>query len=363
MKLSGTQMVWLIATTEIVAMIGLRISPAILIAKQDAWLSILLGGIIGLALTYLVVHLSSLHPNQTLVQFSQKLLGIGFGRLVTIPYLLVWYIVVAVLLRSFADFVHLILLNRTPVWIILLILIGLIAYLSSSSGITGIGRFCELVGPIIIVTLLVSFILNVKNLNWHHILPVYYDSGWLNIIKGAIAPAFWFSGPFVLLVTVSFLQKPQKALAKSFIGVGLTVIMVLTCTIIVLMVFGPNLSAKFRFSYFMSVRTIDILKFIQNADIFIMFVWVFGVIGQASLYFFIASYEVANWLKVKDWRKLIWFGSPAIFIMAMLVPDEPFISEFDKIWTSVVYPVCGIGLPLFLWILSTVKKRTNKLEV
>jgi spore germination protein KB len=363
MRISGTQLVWLIVTTEIVAMIGLRISPAIQLAKQDAWLSMLIGGMIGLALTYLFVHLSSFHPNQTLVQFSQTLLGKRLGRLVVVPYLFAWYIVAGVLLRSFADFVHLILLNRTPVWIILLLLIGLMTYLTCSSGITGIGRFCELVGPIIIVTLILSFTLNVKNIEWHHLLPLYHDSGWLNILKGSLAPAIWFAGPFALLVTVPFLQNPQKAFVTTFLGVGIIVFMVFTATLIVIMVFGPNLAAKWRFSYFMSVRTIDILKFIQNADIFILFVWVFGVIGQASLYLFIASYEAANWLKVKDWRKLIWFGSPAIFVMAILVPDESFISVFDKFWTTVVYPVCGVGIPLFLWMITAIKKRTSDIKV
>lgn len=357
MKLSGTQIVWIMATTEMVAMIGLRITPAIQIAKQDAWFSMLLGGVIGLALTLLFVHLSILNPNQTLVQFSQGLLGKWGGRLIVLPYLIAWYILPAILLRSFADFVHLILLNNTPVWLIMLLLIGQMTYLTYSSGITGIGRFCELVGPIIILTLIMSFILNVQNMELHNLLPLFSDSGWVNIFKGSIAPAFWFPGPFVLLVIVSFIQNPENAYSKTIIGVGITIIMVLTATLMVLLVFGPNLSAKIRFSYFVSIRTIDILDFIQNLDIFIMFVWVFGVIAQSSLYLFIASYEMANVLKVKDWQKLTWYGAPIIFCIAIFIPNDAAIVLFDKFWTSVVFPVCGIGIPLFLWMITVIKKK------
>ncbi|MBY0147915.1 endospore germination permease [Neobacillus niacini] len=359
MKLSETQLVWVIVTTEIIAMIGLTISPAIQIAKQDAWLSMLAGGVMGIALTFLAVKLSILHPNQSLVQYSQKLLGKWLGRLIVLPYLLAWYVLPAILLRSFADFLHLILLNRTPLWLIVLLFLGVSTYLTYSSGMTGIGRYCELVGPIIVLTLIVSFLLILRNIEYHHILPFYFDSGEVNILKGSFAPAFWFAGPFVLLVIISFIQNPRRVLAKSMLGVGITVFMVASATLMVLLVFGPNIAANLRFSYFMSVRTIDILNFIQNVDVFIMFIWVFGVIAQSSLYIFIASYETANCLNVKNWRKIVWYLLPAIFIMAILIPDETAITLFDKFWTTAIYPVCGILIPLFLLILTLIKKKVS----
>jgi spore germination protein KB len=361
MKLSGWQIVWIVVTIEIVVMTGLIITPVIEISKQDAWLSMLVGGVIGLALTFLFVHLSILHPNQTLVQFSQALLGKWLGRIIVLPYFIAWYMLPAYILRSFADFIHLILLDRTPVWMIMILLIGLMTYLTYSGGITGIGRFCEIVGPLIILTLIVSFILNAGNVEWDQLLPVYADSGWVTILKGSVAPAAFFAESFMLLVIVSFMQNPQKALSRSLLGVGITAFMVFTATIMMLLVFGPNVSAKLRFSFFMFVRSINILNFIQNADILIMFFWVFGVFAKLSLYLFITSYEISNWLNVKDWRRIIWFGAPAIFIMAILIPNETTITSLQKYWVFGIFPVCGIGIPLLLWIVSVIKKKSVKL--
>ncbi|WP_099156962.1 GerAB/ArcD/ProY family transporter [Virgibacillus ndiopensis] len=361
MKLSRIQVVWIIVTTLIIAMIGLRITPAIQIAKQDAWLSMLVGGIVSIPLTLLVVHLSILHPNRTLIEFGQTVLGKWLGRTIVLPYLISWYILPAVLLRSFGDFIHLIILDQTPVWIIMFLLISVVTYLTYSSGITGIGRFCALVGPIIVFTLLVSFILNVRNVEWHHLFPIYTDSGWIDILKGSLPPAFWFAGPFILLVIVAFMEKPKKAISTAMLGIGITVFMVSAATLMVLLVFGPDLAAKLRFSFFVSIRTIDILDFIQNIDILIVFIWVFGVTAQLSLYFFIASYETAQWFKVKDWRKFIWFGAPAIFVMAIFIPNEATITLFSKFWTSVVFPICGIGIPFLLWTISVIKRKSVKL--
>jgi spore germination protein KB len=363
MNMQGSQLVWIIVTTEVNALIGITISPAILISKQDTWLSMLVGGGLGLVLTLLVVHLSTLHPNQTLTQFSQALLGKWLGRLIVIPYLIAWYTLSAYLLREFTSFLQPILIDRTPLWIIMILLLGLMVYLTCSAGITGIGRLCQIVGPIIIFVLIVCFILNIGNADWHNLLPVYVDSGWVNILKGSLRPSFWFAGPFTLLVIISFMQNPQKAIAKSMLGVGINIFMVLTATLMVLMVFGPNLAAKIRFSYFMYVRTIDILNFIQNLDIFTIFIWIFGVTIQLSLYLFVASYETAQWFNVKEWKKIIWFGAPAIFLMAILIPNELFLATYEKFWASVIFPVCGIGIPLLLWIVSVVKKKASEYKV
>jgi spore germination protein KB len=361
MKLSGSQIVWMIVTTEIVGIIGINITPAILISKQDTWISMLVAGGIGAALTFLVVHLSMLHPNQTLTQFSQALLGKWLGRLIVLPYLIAWYTLSAYLLRSFSGFLKPLLIDRTPLWMIMILLLGLMVYLTYSAGITGIGRYCEIVGPIIIFVLIVSFIFNAGNTDWHHLLPVYADTGWVTILRGSLRPALWFAGPFTLLVVVAFMQNPQKALSKSMLGIGINVVMVFTATLMVLLVFGPNLAAKIRFSYFMNVRTIDILNFIQNMDIFIIFVWIFAQTAQLSLFLFVASYETAQLFNVKNWRNIIWFSAPAIFIMAILIPNETLLAVYDQFWRYVIFPVCGIGIPLLLWIVSVVKKKSVKL--
>jgi spore germination protein KB len=356
MKLSGSQLFWIIIT-ESCAIIGIRSSPAIEISRQDTWLSMLIAGGIGVALTFLVVHLSMLHPNQTLTQFSQVLLGKWLGRIIVLPYLFAWYTFCAGLLREFSGFMQPILLDRTPLWTMMFLLLGIMVYLTCSKGIMGIGRFSEIVGPIIILVLIVSFILNVGNADWHHLLPVYSDSGWLTILKGSLGPAFWLPGPFTLLVIIAFMQSPKKALSRSMLGVGITGIMALAATFMILMIFGPNLAAQIRFSYFLYVRTIDILDFIQNIDIFFMFIWIFGLSAQLSLYLFVASYETAQWFKVGNWRRFIWFSAPAIYIMALLIPNETVFSYYDNVGLYVVFPICGIGIPLVLWIVSVVKKK------
>ncbi|OZB97939.1 endospore germination permease [Paenibacillus sp. XY044] len=360
MKLTGSQIFWTVSTLEVVMAVWLRVSPAIETAKQDAWISIIIACFIGLAITYLVTHVSLLHPGETLTQFSRKLLGGWIGRIVILPYFVAWLILSGDVLRSFTDFIHLTILDRTPIWILMVMMLALAVYLTGISGITGIGRFCELAGPVTLITLILTFLLNVTNAKLLHILPVVGDSSWQQIFKASLPPASFFGESFMLLVLLSFISSNKKIMAKALSSVAFTAVMVLLATVMVLLVFGPYVGKELRFSYFMLVRTINILNFIQNLDVLVIFIWIFGVFAKISLYLFITSYEMAHWLQVKNWKKLMWFCAPAIFIIALFIPNEATILILQKLWERIVIPVCAISIPLFLWVMTIVKRKMAK---
>ena len=86
MKISGRQIFWMMFTFEVGQSLLLVILATIRTAKQDAWISILIAGGIGVALTFLATTLGSLYPKQTLIEFSQTILGKWLGKLLLIPY-------------------------------------------------------------------------------------------------------------------------------------------------------------------------------------------------------------------------------------------------------------------------------------
>ncbi|WP_152402415.1 GerAB/ArcD/ProY family transporter [Paenibacillus cellulositrophicus] len=357
MKLTGSQIFWTLSTVEVVMAVWLRVSPAIETAKQDAWMSMIIAGAIGLAITYLVMHVSLLHPGETLTQFSRKLLGGWIGRIVILPYFVAWLLLSGDVLRSFADFIHLTILDRTPIWILMVMIMALAVYLTGFSGITGIGRFCELAGPVTFIALILTFLLNITNTKLHHILPIASDTSWQEVFKASLSPASFFGESFMLLVLLAFISSNKKIYVKTLSSIAFTAIMVMLATVMVLLVFGPYVGMELRFSYFMLVRSINILNFIQNVDVLVIFIWIFGVFAKISLYLFITSYEMAQWLQVKNWKKLLWFCAPAIFIIALLIPNEETIIVLQKLWERIVIPVCAISIPLILWMMTVMKRK------
>lgn len=357
MKITGWQLFWIVATVEVVMAVWLRISPAVETAKQDAWLSMLLACVLGGAITYLAVNVGLKHPGRSLAQFSQELLGPWIGRLVPLPYFTAWFILAGDVIRSFADFLHLVLLDKTPVWVLIAMLLGAAIYMTGTSGITGIGRFCEMVGPLTLIALLLSFLLNMGNAKWSNLLPLFGDASLTEIMKASIAPSSFLGESFMLLVLLSFLSSSKHIMGKALSSVWLTGILLSAATVMVLLVFGPAVAQELRFPYFMLVRSINILNFIQNVDILVIFIWIFGVFAKIALYLFITSYEMAQCLRIKSWKRMIWLSAPLIFAIALVIPNEAAILLLQMLWETIVIPVCAIAIPLLLLIATTLKGR------
>ncbi|PHE52522.1 hypothetical protein COF68_34665, partial [Bacillus toyonensis] len=113
MKISGRQIFWMMFTFEVGQSLLLVIPATIRTAKQDAWISLLIAGGVGIALTFLATTLGSLYPKQTLIEFSQTILGKWLGKLLLIPYFFGWYMIIWITVREFGEFIIIALFHNT----------------------------------------------------------------------------------------------------------------------------------------------------------------------------------------------------------------------------------------------------------
>src|SRR4051794_35475795 len=118
MKLSGLQIFWMNFSFQIEATLTALDHP-ISKAKQDAWISIIIAGVVSLGITYIVIKVSQLYPKQSFVQYSQTILGKWMGRIVVIPYIILWFGVTGIGLRYGIEFIHIALFRRTPISVLM----------------------------------------------------------------------------------------------------------------------------------------------------------------------------------------------------------------------------------------------------
>ncbi|GMA64309.1 hypothetical protein GCM10025859_47490 [Alicyclobacillus fastidiosus] len=154
MKISAPQMFWLMFIGLSSLSVWMVISGTIEIAKQDAWLSIIIAMLIGMLCSFVILRLSLLFPNQTIIEYSRTLIGQPLGTIVSILYLLTWCVTDALTLRGTLDLIHRILFNKTPIYVLVIFIMVLVVYLTFRGGIEGIARFSEVIGPIICIAFL-----------------------------------------------------------------------------------------------------------------------------------------------------------------------------------------------------------------
>ncbi|MEF2245337.1 GerAB/ArcD/ProY family transporter [Paenibacillus sp. IITD108] len=362
MKISGLQLFWLILNTITGLGILFTLSPAIAEAKQDAWISITLSGIIGLCMMILAVKVSLLYPEQTFIQYSQTILGKWLGKILVIPYFMMWYSVSGIILRNSSEFIYVALFNETPLTVLSIVVLILAIYVVYTGGLEGIARCSEMMGSFIVLMLLGTFVLSINQSDWQQLIPVYADSGLKSILKGAV-PLVAFYGDIILFVMVfRFLADFRQAFTRSMWGIAVSSILTIAATAMIIMTFGPTLPSRMWFPFLSMTRFISVLGFIENVDIFVVIIWMFSVFIKLSLYLFVTIYGTAQWLNMKDWRKLIWVVVPIIFLYSLLPKNiAEVVVDFQQSMIPRALLIYACVFLLLLWIVGLIRqKRSNK---
>lgn len=365
MKISGLQLYWLMVSLIPGLSILLTLAPSIAEAGQDAWISVTIAGLAGLGVMFIAVKISLLYPGQSFVQYSRTILGSWLGKIIVLPYFVMWYSVDGIILRNASDFVYIALFNATPLSVLSILLLILSVYVIYTGGIEGIARCAEIIGPLIVLMILGTCILSINHLDWKQITPVYADSGLASILKGAVPPLAFYCDTFLFIMVFCFLSNYRHALSRTMWGMAVSATLTVLATVMVIMTFGPNLSAGMWFPFFNMTRFISALEFIQNIDILVVIIWMFSVFIKLSLYLFVTAYGTAQWLNLKNWRPLIWFVAPAVFLISLWYKNiAEVVYDFQiQFWRPYVLPVNVIGIPLLLWIAGAIRKKRSGKKV
>lgn len=358
MKISSSQIFWILASFEIGMTLLLTIPPSLTYAKQDAWISFLAAAAAASAITYASLKLSLLYPDQTFVEFIPAIVGKWPGKLVVALYLLVWYSVIGNILREASDFFSILLLRRTPVIVVILLIIVTIVYVTYNGGIEAIGRTSEIVGPIIYITVGMVFLLSYMNIDTKRVLPVFADSGITGILQGAIPPFGFLGESVVLMMLVPFVKDRGKLISRAIGAVLFASVFLTLAVLICILVFGPDFSSKLWYPFFEVARYISLMEFIQNMELFVVIIWFLSVFIKLSTYLFAVSYGTAQLLGIPSWRLLIWPITLLVGGIAYWFPNIA-VSSVDypnTVWVRYVVPVHLVALPLLLWAVGSIRK-------
>lgn len=345
-------------SSEIGMTVLLTISPTILVAKQDAWISTFLAGLIAVGVAFVSTKVSLLYPYQTLIEYSKSILGKWLGKLIVIPFFIQWYTVLAIILRQAGELVQTTILQTTPLFPIILIMLILVIYVTYH-GVESVARMSETLGPGIILMMFLVLALSINNIEWKRILPMVSDTGWVNLVKGSFSPASFLSECVMMTMFTSFMSEPKKSPFYSMLGVGFSCILVSLSTLMIILTIGPNISSKMWYPFFEMTRNISVFQFIENLDAVVIVIWFSSVFVKLTLYFFMTCYGTAQYFNLRNWKWMIVIVAPIIVILTYLPKnvDEASITYPKQFWLPYVFPINIIGIPIFLWIVGTIRKK------
>ncbi|MNO27681.1 Spore germination protein YndE [compost metagenome] len=362
MKITGIQVFWIIFSMDLGMTLVMTLTPSLQAAKQDAWISVVVAGCIALLVALLTTQAAGLYPGQSLIEYSQLILGSWIGKIVIVFYLVQWYTIIPIVLRQFTDLVNIMLLPQTPKEAVILLMLLIVVYAAYAGGIEGVGRCSEILGPIIIIMVSLALLANINNIHLKNILPVYADSGVKAILGGSLAPASYLGHSVEYLMFASFMRQPRKGTPFVLGAVIGSSLLVLFSLIMVIVTLGVSLSPNMSYPFFSMTQKISLFGFIDNFDAIPVVIWVSSVFIKLSVYLFIASYGTAQFLHIRNWRLMIWFIAPVMFAFALIPQNvtEATTNYLQRYWVPVGLPVNMLGLPLLLFIVGKLRKGKSR---
>lgn len=362
MKISRLQLFWIFFSYLIGNLLLLTISPTTTVALQDSWISFILATLFGLLVILIVAKVNHFYPNLMFFELTKKIVGKWLGVVIFFFYLVSWYAVLGNLLAEFADFTIKILLPTTPIWVMVLTMLLLAIYVTFIGGIEGIGRCAEVFGPIIVLCLVILILLSLQNIELNKAMPIFADNGLFPILKASLYPFSLFGEGVLLLMLLPFADQPKIGAIRAAWGLAVSGLLSSITAFFVIMTFGPNVSAKSQYPAFDMFSYINFMDFIQNLKIVAVLLWIISIFIKISLYFFLASYGTSQLLKLKDWKKSIWFLAAVSFIMALVIKNFNIQGRtfLEMYWLPFVLPLNMIGIPLLLLIVGGIRKSKKK---
>ena len=216
------------------------------VSKQDGWISAIVGVLLGMLLIGLYTALGSRYPKQSLVQYSETILGAWLGKIVALLFFSFFFLLSSLVLRNVGDFITTIVMPETPIQIVHWIFV-LAVLMAVSLGLEVIARSSEIFLPWVVFLLLILIVFLVPQIQFDRIQPV-FESGTKAILHGSLSI---ISIPYleltVFLMLYPYVNHPEKIGPSYLKGGVLGGLVIIIVTMLCVFVLGWDFTARHTF--------------------------------------------------------------------------------------------------------------------
>ncbi len=328
------------------------------LAKQDGWISIFVATVLGMGIVLIFTTLGLMFPKQTIIQYSETILGKWVGKFVGLLYIWFPFHLGTLVIRNSSDYVSLVALPGTPLIVISGVFLMVIAY-AIRGGITTLGRVNEAILPFREAIVILVIILLLKDFKWENLRPVMGD-GIMPILKGSVPVASFPFGETILfamlLPNISNVQKLKKAyMAAIFLGsIFLTISVLLT-----ILVLGPSIASRLNFPVHSVIQSIDIANFLTNLDAFGMLLWISSNFIKLAVCYYCAAVGIAQWFNLSDYRPIV---TPVGILMLIFSLTVYRSSTEQAVFASTIWPFYAIPFEILFPLLMLIVAKIRRLD-
>ncbi|GGJ66395.1 spore germination protein KB [Anoxybacillus voinovskiensis] len=332
-------------------------------AKQDVWLAILCGMVLGGGLFFIYYRLFTYYPSLPLTAYSQQIVGPFFGKIIALVYILYFLYIAARVLRDFGELLLTFAYPETPLFVLNAVMMLTVMY-AAYKGIEVLARTGELFFFSLYFTAFsgIALVVAAGLIDIHRLQPV-LEEGWKRVFRIVFTQTLYvpFGETVVFTMLLPYIQKHEKAKMVGWLAIllsGLNLAFIMAINIAVL---GADTVARSTFPLLNTIREIRVANFLERLDVLFMIALVVGGFFKISLFFYAGVIGAADLFRMPQHQRLVYPLGISVLLLSIAIASNfsEHIKEGLNIVTLYMHIPLQVGIPLLLLLFAIIRHRSS----
>jgi spore germination protein (amino acid permease) len=323
-------------------------------AQQDAWISVLISGIVTCLLVFIITKTLALYGSTDIFGIQHDVFGFLIGKVLNCLYIFYSLLSFFVVLRNYIEVIQAWIFPELPLWFLSMSMLILVIYgiTSGVRSMIGISFF----SVILSLWLLLFLCYPLKFARLDQMLPM-FEADLFSLLKGAYNMTFTVLGFEVLYTIYPYLKEKKKVMKFAQLGILFTTFIYTTLMIVAITYFnGVQLEKTIwaTLSLFKIVR----LPFIERFEYVAITFWMLIILPNLIFYMWSACRGMERVFKVSIQRS-IWLFSLIVIISVQLIITRTQVNHLNDLFAKCAFFVVAC-YPFILYSFAWLKKKVFK---
>lgn len=327
-------------------------------AKQDTWICVILGFALSVPLIWVHSRILELYPGRSYFGNIVRALGGPLGKAVCAVLLIYIFHLAGLVLRIFAEFIHIVNMTDTPLIAISAVVTAVWVYVMSNR-LYVMARISKFMFPFLTVTVILTILLSIPIMDPGNLRPV-LGSGLKNLTMGTVTSLML---PFseVLVCAPMFLEsdRNESVFPVFFRGALWGFLVLLGADLRNLLVLGYS-AGTFLFPSYEAVSIIRLGDFFTRVEVLIGLILLLAGFVKNGVILYTCCDGLREVFRYRDWEPLA--GPSALVILTL---SELVHSSTEELAGWVPYHIFYVMpfqvlIPVLILIVGKIRKKLEK---
>ena len=341
--------------------IGITFNSISHLLKEDSYLGIILGSIIGLIPMLVYLYIFNYEPSLNINEKNIKLFGKHLGNIINIIISIFTLIIITISFSNLVNIIHSDYLSKTPM--ILVVITFLIPiYYSVYTGLKSICRASLMFLFIILILVIISNLGLLIQININNFKPFFYNN--INLFKGSIYFVIYNITPLYLINTIPKSNivnnnKTNKCIVTFYF---ISILSLLTTTLNIIGIFGTKLTSLYHYPEFQILKHVSIIGISSRIDSILFIEWIFDILVFIiiGLYYIVSTSH--SIIKEKN-NIFLTIYCILILSLTLIIPNNLFISLISiKILPTIIITFTLTIFTLMLFKIKYTRQIAHKIK-